>query len=819
MDHSRDMRTLTFAVVFLVVLGLGRTALAGPPSLESFAGVVGGEPTNSALIPGPCSTYGGAPALTFFLGGGGLSVPSGGIATCGYSGDLTDVTGTVGPLPAMQSLGLVSLGNPGAYSGGAQASADYGTLRALAQGTVTGPAGDPLALANSAAAAFFDDTLNLSSPLVTPLSPAFVRYVFHFSGSATTPKPLLPFEPGTASAELSIQHNGGSPFPLVRVSSTRGSTGFIITRDGNTAGFVPGLGSIAGAGTFTSAITGAFGVVFDLPIIAGQPFELRAGLQAYVGGDGVSSFLTTAQLVDVLLFDANHNPVTTFTLTSASGTSYRDCGFGISPSSRAFGAAGGGDSVSVTAAGGCAWSAVSNDTFITVTSGASASGNGTVGYTVDANVGPARGGTVTIAGQTFTVTQDSGCAYSIAPTSAHAGAAGGTGSVTVTTAAGCVWTADSNDVFLHVTSGDTGSGPGTVGYSVDTNSNAGRSGTLTIAGLTFTVTQDGAVASNTPTGLDVHVPLLGGGITVAFADVLQPGVTTALPQAPCQPGDLCRSFTRYRVLGGLAFDVSTSATTSGPITLTFDLTKIPPSPITPPDPITPPNPIIPPNPVIPPDPITPPSPITPPNPVTPQFFATLRVLHGENGVLVDRTVLAPTAPCRPNDSAQTICASVTSLSPFALVQLAPYDVLGTALVDLLAVRQGTTDRKKGRELDAALDALTQALDPALWVDTFHLRGHDGDDVFDDTRRAVGKLTSWLADHDVQRVVDEILGADRELARVAVAEAVAAGGRPRKLADAQQDLLEGDAQVARTAYTGGIKIYRDAWQDAAESLRR
>jgi len=49
---------------------------------------------------------------------------------------------------------------------------------------------------------------------------------------------------------------------------------------------------------------------------------------------------------------------------------------------------------------------VSNATFITVTSGSSGSGNGTVGYSVAANAGStSRSGTITIAGQTFTVTQ------------------------------------------------------------------------------------------------------------------------------------------------------------------------------------------------------------------------------------------------------------------------------------------------------------------------------------------------------------------------------------------------------------------------------
>ena len=40
-----------------------------------------------------------------------------------------------------------------------------------------------------------------------------------------------------------------------------------------------------------------------------------------------------------------------------------------------------------------------------MTSGASGSGNGSVAFTVAANAGGARTGTITVAGQTFTVTQ------------------------------------------------------------------------------------------------------------------------------------------------------------------------------------------------------------------------------------------------------------------------------------------------------------------------------------------------------------------------------------------------------------------------------
>jgi Zn-dependent metalloprotease len=84
------------------------------------------------------------------------------------------------------------------------------------------------------------------------------------------------------------------------------------------------------------------------------------------------------------------------------------------------------------------------------------------------------------------------CSFSISPTSSSQPAGGGTGSVTVTAGAGCNWTAASNATFITITSGASGSGNGTVGYSVAANGGtSSRTGTMTIAGQTFTVTQAG----------------------------------------------------------------------------------------------------------------------------------------------------------------------------------------------------------------------------------------------------------------------------------------------------------------------------------------
>lgn len=82
------------------------------------------------------------------------------------------------------------------------------------------------------------------------------------------------------------------------------------------------------------------------------------------------------------------------------------CSYSISPTSASAAAAGGTGSVNVSAGATCNWTAASNSAFITITSGANGTGNGTVNYSVAANLGTAsRTGTLTIAGQTFTVNQ------------------------------------------------------------------------------------------------------------------------------------------------------------------------------------------------------------------------------------------------------------------------------------------------------------------------------------------------------------------------------------------------------------------------------
>ncbi len=180
------------------------------------------------------------------------------------------------------------------------------------------------------------------------------------------------------------------------------------------------------------------------------------------------------------------------------------CGFTLSPTSQTFTTSGGSGSFAIDASDStCLWTAASSDaTWLNFTTAKSGTGDGTIGYTVSANTGTdQRSGTITVTGSTsssvFTVTQDGvlcdSSGFTITPASETYDDIGGTGTVAVTATTGCDWTAVSNTPdWLHVTSGSTGSGNGSVGYTVDTNTSSDtRTGTMTIAGKTFTVTQSG----------------------------------------------------------------------------------------------------------------------------------------------------------------------------------------------------------------------------------------------------------------------------------------------------------------------------------------
>lgn len=125
------------------------------------------------------------------------------------------------------------------------------------------------------------------------------------------------------------------------------------------------------------------------------------------------------------------------------------------------------------------------------------------------------------------------------------------------------------------------------------------------------------VPYSAPTSIGSPVTVQLGNITVIFTTVTAEGTTTAAPIDPNAQGAPPSGTS----IIGPADDIATTATYSGPVRVCFNLPSI----------------------------------------TDPNVFSHLKLLHGENGALVDRTV-------GQNFSSQTLCASVDSLSPFIVAQ-------------------------------------------------------------------------------------------------------------------------------------------------------
>ena len=237
--------------------------------------------------------------------------------------------------------------------------------------------------------------------------------------------------------------------------------------------------SAGSAGTADYSGTAVGGVRIDASVN-------QATIRISVSGD---TTIENDETFSVILMD-----VTEATVARGTGvcTIVNDdfCMYSISPASQTIEPAGGTGTISVVTQPGCTWTATSNAGFITITSGASGTGNGTVNYSVAANMGESRSGTMIVAGRTFTVVQGKvGCSYTISPSAQTFPPVGGDGSVTVDALTGCPWTASANVPWINIRSGSSGTGNGSVRYAVAPTIDADRTGTISIAGRAFTVRQ------------------------------------------------------------------------------------------------------------------------------------------------------------------------------------------------------------------------------------------------------------------------------------------------------------------------------------------
>ena len=325
------------------------------------------------------------------------------------------------------------------------------------------------------------------------------------SAPGTAPPPPPPSGPLTCSYSLSLTQ--------ITIGSAGGTVPVAIT----TSSSCQWLATV-GASWASTSLTSGSGPTTVVVTIANNAGEARS---------------TVAEIAGVAV-----------AITQASGTvppaPPAPCSYSLAPTTQAIPAAGGtGTPIAVTAGAGCPWTAVASPTWITITSGGSGTGNGVVAFSVQANTGAARNGTITVGGQTATVSQAAGtapppaCSFTVNPLNTVAPQTASTPSFTVTTATGCLWTAASPTSWITVSAGASGNGNGTVTTAVAANSGAPRTGTLTIAGNTVSIAQNGTCSQSSynvsPLSVDIENTAGTGTITVTAGSGC---VWTAVSNAP-----------------------------------------------------------------------------------------------------------------------------------------------------------------------------------------------------------------------------------------------------------------------------------------------
>jgi len=170
---------------------------------------------------------------------------------------------------------------------------------------------------------------------------------------------------------------------------------------------------------------------------------------------------------------------------------------------------------------------------LTLSSAGALTGTGTLAgsYSFTVKVVDSVGASAT---QAFSLTVDpaAACTFSLYPAGEAFPVAGGTGSIAITAPAGCAWTASSALGWATITGAASGSGNGTVTYSVTANSGPWQSGTFTVAGNSFTVEEASATAKG----------LVAAGSMAQIASAGQWNTTITLVNTGTTPAEVFLNF-------------------------------------------------------------------------------------------------------------------------------------------------------------------------------------------------------------------------------------------------------------------------------------
>lgn len=317
----RRLPRLTPLLIALFGAPFSPVAALAAPGLDAYVLTAGGNSLFGATgDPFSCATFAPDRRAAIFGGALQVSLPTDG-GICGVASDSRLVSASAGPVQTAATLaaGFGSSGDPRSFTGNAQARAGYGTLGVRAVSSYTG-ASDSATVAGSQAGARQIETMTFGGSSGN----GTYRPTFTIDGSL--------FNVGRTESEVEFRYAIGTGPMLVafRIMNTA-SSGISLYANGAYQSALPGIAITGDAvNGFTVAGTTTFSI--DIPIQFGSVQEMsfsmwaatiprsNVGLVTPSGGD--ASFLNSATLTGIEVFDSGGNALDAFTISSGSGTSY-----------------------------------------------------------------------------------------------------------------------------------------------------------------------------------------------------------------------------------------------------------------------------------------------------------------------------------------------------------------------------------------------------------------------------------------------------------------------------------------------------------------
>jgi len=259
------------------------------------------------------------------------------------------------------------------------------------------------------------------------------------------------------------------------------STGAFAFASLNSSAFVTKLNSTATAFVYSTYLGGSINST-------GQGIASNGLGEAFVTGSAVGAGFPVASTLPA---PPNSSDAFVVAITDSTAT----CSYSINPTTQIIQSSEQTVTYGVNAPSGCSWTAMSDQSWATIISGASGTGAGLVTIQTTANnTGSTQSASLTINTASAILTQaPSSCTYSLSSYSAALGASGGPLQVNVTTSPSCPWTVVNNDPSaIDITSASSGVGNGTVNFTVGPSAALNsRFLELGVMGAGFVITEGG----------------------------------------------------------------------------------------------------------------------------------------------------------------------------------------------------------------------------------------------------------------------------------------------------------------------------------------